>query len=40
MGFEVQINARGRLVTEEEFGEIIIKRGGREKQFCCAMWPD
>lgn len=27
VGFEVQINARGRLITEEEFGEIIIKRG-------------
>ena len=27
VSFEVQINARGRLVTEEEFGNIIIKRG-------------
>ncbi|MBX3733613.1 MAG: multidrug efflux RND transporter permease subunit [Verrucomicrobiae bacterium] len=27
VSFEVQINARGRLVTEEEFGKIIIKRG-------------
>ncbi|MBL9174179.1 MAG: multidrug efflux RND transporter permease subunit [Verrucomicrobiales bacterium] len=29
VGFEVQINARGRLVTEDEFGEIIIKRGAQ-----------
>jgi multidrug efflux pump len=27
VGFEVQINAKGRLVTEEEFENIIVKRG-------------
>ncbi len=26
--FELQVNARGRLVSEEEFGEIILKSGG------------
>jgi hydrophobe/amphiphile efflux-1 (HAE1) family protein len=28
LSFEVQVNARGRLVTEEEFENIIVKRGG------------
>ena len=27
VSFEVQINAKGRLVNEEEFGDVIIKRG-------------
>ena len=27
VGFELQINAKGRLQTEEEFGEIIVKTG-------------
>ncbi len=27
VGFELQINAKGRLLTEEEFGEIIVKTG-------------
>ena len=32
VAFELQINARGRLITEEEFGDIVIKTGaGGEK---------
>ena len=39
VAYQLTVNARGRLVDEQEFGDIIIKAGGGASSPGCVTWP-
>jgi multidrug efflux pump subunit AcrB len=39
VNFEMAVNVKGRLISEEEFGQIVVKTGPTAKRPCSRMLP-